>query len=75
MIYPKGLAVNKVSNWDRSTKGSFHCVHHPDKVWRSKDPFASAWFPVDETKPDDCDHTLLDGTFVLSEPYDNQLPW
>lgn len=73
MIFPKGTPVTKVTHWDRSIKAEFRCVRHPQILWRSKDPFSSSWFPVHEVIIDNCDHTLIDGTYVLARDYDNGL--
>lgn len=65
MIYPKGTPVGEVAQFDRSTKASFHCTKHPERVFASKDPFVSRWFGDGESCADDLSE------FVLAADYDD----
>lgn len=66
--------------FNRGEKVTFHCALHPEVAFRSKDPFASQWFPANEytnqlefmgTMNNVCPCTLKNGVWLTSFDYTN----
>jgi hypothetical protein len=78
MMYPKGTNIRDIQTFDRGIKVTFGCKEHTDIVYRSKDPFASNWFPANDvteraeftmTINSLCSHTLKDDVWFTTETY------
>jgi len=74
--YPVGTNIRDIAEFDRGTKVEFSCHHHPQYVYRSKDPFVSQLFPANEAaqdlywgEKDECDHTLKDDVWFTTREY------
>lgn len=69
-VFPAGTNIRDVDVVDRGQKMVFTCEEHPDtRVWVSKYPPSSRWFPASSKEPFDCGCSQRDHVWVLVTDY------
>ncbi len=69
-VFPAGTNVNRVDVVDRGQKMIFTCEQHCDtRVYASKNPAHSRWFPASSQELPECGCSMRDTVWVLVVDY------
>lgn len=77
-FYRAGTNVRDIKHFDRGTKVTVKCIHHPEIQYRTKEWGRSNEFPANEHTQRaelgidvmECDHKFRDDVWVLAEDYE-----